>query len=257
MRIDRARLELDVGGEIAEVRERAVEQIGPDALALRVAVRALVERLGVLLRVERGERDPSALERDPLRPLGVMRVDRGADGLRGFEVVMLVAREIERGRRSVRIDVGLREVVALVQEPRGMGLGAGVGEAVGEVQPRPMPALAEFLETRDGKTRDRRVDGNFLDVSLQRSFSNCPSAARGEISTLVARTMDVSRRTMLEVKLRSAFSISASKLSPSASDAIIATKTDVSMKITGPKARRSLPWSCHAGSALPSPVSRR
>src|SRR5208337_668554 len=88
MRVDRARLELDVGGKIAEARERTVEQIGPDALALRVAVRALIERLGVLLGVERGERDPSALEREPLRAFGVMGLDEGADGLLGGNVVI-------------------------------------------------------------------------------------------------------------------------------------------------------------------------
>ena len=32
------------------------------------------------LRVERDERDPPPFERDPLRPLGRMRVDKGTDG---------------------------------------------------------------------------------------------------------------------------------------------------------------------------------
>jgi len=129
----------------------------------------------------------------------------------------------------MRIDVGLAEILALEQKPRAVGFGAGVAKTVGEVQPRRVSAVT-------------------------RTFSNWPSAARGEI--FHANAIVVSRRTMLDVRRRSAFSISISKSALSASEARIATNADVSIKISGPKARRFLLWSCHEGSALPSPASR-
>ena len=81
MRIDGLRLEFDVGRELGKSVERAIEQIGPDPLALGVAVRAFEQVFRMSLGVERRERDPSALERDPLGPLGGMRVDRRPDRL--------------------------------------------------------------------------------------------------------------------------------------------------------------------------------
>src|SRR5208283_3412382 len=82
-RVRRLRLGGNTGLEGLWVRIGALEQVGPDALPRRIAVRTSVERYGVLLRVERSECDPSALKRDPLGPLARARVDQGADGLRG------------------------------------------------------------------------------------------------------------------------------------------------------------------------------
>jgi len=80
-RVGGARLELDVRTKVVETAIRPVEQIIPDALPRRVAIRAFIERLGVLLGGERRQRNPPPLERDPLGPLGGVSVDQGSDGL--------------------------------------------------------------------------------------------------------------------------------------------------------------------------------
>src|SRR5208283_3220827 len=84
-RVRRLRLGGNTGLEGLWVRIGALEEEGPDAV-LVAAIGALEKGVGVFLGVERRERDPPALKRNPLGPLGVMRVDRGADGLVGRRV---------------------------------------------------------------------------------------------------------------------------------------------------------------------------
>jgi hypothetical protein len=89
-RIGRARLGLETGAKFIEALVGAVEQVGPHRFAGRVAVRAIKERLGVRVRVEGDERDPPPFQRDPLRPLGRMRVDGRAYGQGGGHAFSLL-----------------------------------------------------------------------------------------------------------------------------------------------------------------------
>ncbi len=88
------------------------------------------------------------------------------------------------GARSLsRIDVGQREVVALEQKPDAVGFGAGVGEAVAEIELRRMPPFSKSLETIDCQPPDAFVYGNLGDAALKASqtylkFQRRPAAAR-------------------------------------------------------------------------------
>ena len=73
-------LDLDIGGEIVEICERAVEQIVPHRLAICVPRRAFEQVFRMGRRVQRRQRDPPPLERDALRPLGRMSIDQWTDG---------------------------------------------------------------------------------------------------------------------------------------------------------------------------------
>ena len=121
----------------------------------------------MLLGVERRERDPPALKRDPLGPLARARVDQGAAGLRG-----------DRGRHGgdfleashELVHVRLGEVLALEQKSRSGGLGACVGQAIGEIQARRMFALAIFLEAGDGGGAYRGIDRRLDDIGFIKKF---------------------------------------------------------------------------------------
>ena len=82
-RVLRARFRLEARAEVVQGRVGPVAEVGPDALPLSFAVRAVVKRNGVLMGVERSERDIAPLEGDALRAQGGMGVDLGADGLFG------------------------------------------------------------------------------------------------------------------------------------------------------------------------------
>ena len=127
-----------LAAKFVESRERPVEQIGPHGFARRVAVRAFIERLGVRGRVEGYERDPPPFERDPLRPLGGMRVDRRADGqgrrtLTSCRISSCVSDEAASTTKccplqaSARLNVSSRKILAFEQQRCAVSLRAGVG----------------------------------------------------------------------------------------------------------------------------------
>jgi hypothetical protein len=78
----------------------------------------------------------------------------------GFGVVA------KSGQASARLDVSLREIVTFEQQRRPVRLCAGVGEAVGEIEPRRMPTFSVSLEAGRGCGANGRIDGRFLDIGV-------------------------------------------------------------------------------------------
>ena len=75
-------------------------------------------------------------------------------------------------RASARLDVSLREIIAFEQQRRAVSLRAGVGEAVGEVEPSWMPAFSVLLEAGHGCGANGGIDGRFLDIGGQKKLLN-------------------------------------------------------------------------------------
>lgn len=67
--------------------------------------------------------------------------------------------------RAAKIDSpDFRKIVALKEESRMVCFRAGIGEAIGEVEPRRMPTFAETFETIHSDTSDRTVHHQLLDA---------------------------------------------------------------------------------------------
>ena len=62
--------------------------------------------------------------------------------------------------------VGLRKIIALEQKGRPRRLGAGIAEAIAEIQLCGISPRAIAVEAGDGGRADRRIDGQFLDIGL-------------------------------------------------------------------------------------------
>ena len=109
--------------------------------------------------------------------------------MRVTKIVLPVARVARLG------DVGVGEIAAFEQEPRAVKLGAGVGQAIAEIEPR--PAFAAFAVALDGQgdMGGARSIGTIAMLAACNASVTSASTSVGVSPEIVARRIDASRTT--------------------------------------------------------------
>ncbi len=140
--------------------------------------------------------------------------------------------------------IDLRKVVAFKWKRRMIGLGAGLGQAVSEIESSWMPSFAKASKQATARDPIPLSIATIDKFASSRKLSNKAFACEGAISSLDTSTIHASNSTIGKVNRRSAAASRCESSVPSDSPQMMATLAEAST-ITVSKSRRFRPCDRH------------